>query len=84
MFSSVPARILWSDSDFVSYGESFQATVLPPEDTVVYVGPSIGVLSLLASRRLGPSGRVLAFEASHTHLALLNNMKGDAILMKVP
>jgi len=70
------ARILWADPDFVLDGELFLSTVFRPGDTVVDVGANIGVLSLLASRRVGPSGCVLAIEAHpRTYLALLNNLK---------
>jgi len=49
---------------------------LRPGDTVIDVGANIGVLSLLASRLVGPSGRVLAIEAHpRTYAALLNNLK---------
>jgi hypothetical protein len=57
------ARILWADPDFVLDGELFLSTVFRPGDTVIDVGANIGVLSLLASRLVGPSGRVLAIEA---------------------
>ena len=70
------ARILWADPDFVLDGELFLSTVFRPGDTVIDVGANIGVLSLLASRLVGPSGRVLAIEAHpSTYLALLNNLK---------
>jgi len=69
-------RILWADPDFVLDGELFLSTVIRPGDIVVDVGANIGVLSLLASRLVGPSGCVLAIEAHpRTYLALLNNLK---------
>ncbi len=57
----------------------FLSTVLRPGDTVVEVGANIGFLSLLASRLVGPSVRVLAIEAHpRTYFALLNNLKRNS------
>ena len=73
------SRILWTESDFGFDGELFLSTVFRPGDTVIDVGANIGVLSLLTSRLLGLSGRVLAIEAHpRTYLALLNNLKRNS------
>lgn len=48
--------------------------------TVLDVGANIGMMSLSLSRRIGPSGRVLAFEpCPFTHGLLLENLRLNAI-----
>jgi FkbM family methyltransferase len=44
---------------------------LKPGQTVIDVGANIGYYTLLAASRVGPSGRVLAFEPSAANCALL-------------
>jgi FkbM family methyltransferase len=47
--------------------------VLKPGDTFVDVGANIGLFTMLASRWVGPSGRVLAMEPSRRELARLQD-----------
>jgi FkbM family methyltransferase len=46
-------------------------TVLEPDMTVVDVGAHIGYFSLLAAKRVGPTGRVYAFEPAPENYGLL-------------
>ncbi|MGH3766590.1 MAG: FkbM family methyltransferase [Pseudonocardiaceae bacterium] len=49
---------------------------LVPGDTFVDVGANIGYFTVLASRLVGPSGHVVAIEASpHFHQALADNLR---------
>jgi len=74
--SSGLSRLLWSEPGLLLDGEQFLSTVSRTGDTVVDVGANIGVLSLLVSRILGPSGFVLAIEAHpRTYLALVKSLK---------
>lgn len=59
--------------------EPFQTSLLDrlvrPGDTVVDAGAHIGYYALLFARRVGPSGRVIAFEPSpHAHVLLRRNL----------
>lgn len=45
-------RNLWADPVSILDGELFLASILWPGDTVVDVGENIGILSLLALRRV--------------------------------
>ena len=45
--------------------------ILKPEQTFVDIGANIGYFSLLASRRVGPRGRVIAFEPMAQNFSLL-------------
>jgi FkbM family methyltransferase len=73
------APFLWSNPGHRLDGEVFLASFLKEGDMVVDVGANIGVLALLASRKVGPAGRVLAIEAHPgTHAALLENLRLNA------
>ncbi|MEU9246925.1 FkbM family methyltransferase [Streptomyces sp. NPDC048385] len=51
---------------------------LRPGDTFVDVGANIGYFSVLASRQVGPSGRVVAIEASTDfHARLMENLSAN-------
>jgi FkbM family methyltransferase len=59
--------------------------VLSPGDVCVDVGANIGYFTLLASRLVGPSGRVYAVEPSSiAYAALLANLERNAISNVVP
>jgi FkbM family methyltransferase len=60
--SSISAA-LWSDPTSRSEDEDFVWTVLRPGDRYVDAGANVGQLALAASRRVGPSGEVIAIEA---------------------
>jgi FkbM family methyltransferase len=47
--------------------------ILAPGDTFVDVGANIGLLTMLASRWVGPAGSVLSFEPSRREFARLEN-----------
>jgi FkbM family methyltransferase len=73
------APFLWSNPGHRLDGEIFLASFLKEGDVVVDVGANIGVLALLASRKVGSAGRVLAIEAHPgTHAALLENLRLNA------
>ncbi|SNC66076.1 methyltransferase, FkbM family [Hymenobacter gelipurpurascens] len=57
----------------------FLINTLQPGDTFLDVGGHFGYFALLASRLVGQSGRVLAYEASRsTYAVLAENVKGKA------
>ncbi len=73
------APFLWANPGHRLDGEVFLASFLQEGDMVVDVGANIGVLALLASRKVGRAGRVLAIEAHPgTHAALLENLRLNA------
>lgn len=47
-------------------------SILRPGDVVVDVGASFGIYSLVAASRVGPAGRVLAFEAAKASYEILS------------
>lgn len=61
--------------------------VVQPGQTVVDIGAHVGYYSLLAARRVGPQGRVYAFEPEpKNHVLLLKNiaLNGYANIVPVP
>jgi FkbM family methyltransferase len=64
-------RVLWLTGRWEPFITEYFRSTLAPGDTFVDVGANIGYYSLLASRIVGPSGRVYSIEASPTILALL-------------
>lgn len=58
-------------NDYLSAGQ-----LIRPGDTVIDVGANIGCFTLLAARRVGPSGRVIAVEPeAHTFEQLERNLE---------
>jgi FkbM family methyltransferase len=53
------------------YETRLMSQVLEPGDTFIDIGAHIGYYSLLAAQRVGPRGRVLAFEPAPDNYALL-------------
>lgn len=51
---------------------AFSWSMIRPGDTVIDVGANIGVWSIAAARRVGPGGRVYAFEPQPVTFARLN------------
>ena len=64
--ASIAASGIWEPRE-----TQFLLDTLRPGDTFVDVGANIGYFSLLASRRVGPTGTVLAFEPEAGNYALL-------------
>lgn len=59
----------------VSYADQYEACrALAPGDTVLDLGANVGAFTLLASRLVGPAGRVLAVEPIAANLACLDRM----------
>lgn len=71
----IPALIWWTGG--IEWNLSyFVQERLRPGDTFVDVGAHVGYFTLLASRCVGPAGRVVSIEASpSTHRRLLDNLK---------
>lgn len=66
---------LWIDPRDRESDQEFLESVLGPGDVVVDVGANIGNTALAAASRVGPGGRVLAFEPHpRTHAFLLENV----------
>ncbi len=86
---TVPATDLIIGRSIATYGEWAQLEIdalahfIKDGDTVLDIGACFGTHSLAFSELAGPSGRVIAFEASLTNFALLNrncrNTKGAPI-----
>jgi FkbM family methyltransferase len=60
--SSQTGRILYATGEYEPATARLITASLRPGDLMVDVGANIGFFSILAARRVGPSGRVLAFE----------------------
>ena len=67
-FPTSHSAALWIDPESADDDQQVVASLLRPGDFAVDVGANIGVLTLEASRAVGPSGRVQAFEA-HPRIA---------------
>lgn len=63
------------------YGDGvYSGAVIKPGQTVVDAGAHIGAFALMAARRVGPTGRVLAFEPSpRTQELLKRNLDANAL-----
>jgi FkbM family methyltransferase len=63
-------REIWLNEDYTAFGQ-----ILAPGDTVIDVGANVGCFTLLASRRVGPNGRVIALEPDpDTYRQLCKNL----------
>jgi FkbM family methyltransferase len=52
---------------------------MAPGDCFIDIGANLGLFTMVASRRLGPEGRVVAFEPNHTTFAdLAGNLAANA------
>lgn len=60
--SDMQAALLYVYGTTEFYGTSLFRALLQSGDTVVDVGANLGEYSLLSAKRVGPTGRVLAFE----------------------
>lgn len=68
-------------SGFESAERDFVRSFLRPNDTFVDVGANIGLFTVIAARRVGPAGRVLAFEpTTKTYQRLLENVSLNGLL----
>jgi FkbM family methyltransferase len=65
------SRTLYLFRDFEADVTALLLSLLKPGDTMLDVGANFGYFSLLAAQRLGPSGRVLAFEPDPRNIARL-------------
>jgi FkbM family methyltransferase len=76
-----PAMAALSQHEFAYYVDLFEArTVLKPGGTVFDAGAGFGAFTLLASKLVGPSGRVVAIEPVPDSLAALNaTIKANAL-----
>ncbi len=74
--SSISAA-LWSDPTSRTEDEDFVWAALRPGDRYIDAGANIGQLALAASRRVGPSGEVLAIEA---HPEIYRYLQGNVAL----
>jgi FkbM family methyltransferase len=80
MRSAGLARLLWADPSRCLDGELFLSRFLKDGDVFVDVGANIGILTLLASKIVGPEGKVVSVEAHpQTHGALLQNLQLNRI-----
>lgn len=66
--------------DEVASADAYGLAGIRPGETVVDCGAHIGAFALMAARRVGPSGRVLAFEPGPETLALLRENAARAAL----
>jgi len=74
----LPAAQSYVESGYESELTSWFLTTVQPGWTVVDGGANVGYYSLLLSHRVGPSGRVLAFEPDPTNFEyLLRNLKAN-------
>lgn len=72
-------RTIWCQGEWEPLQSQLIRRVLRPGDRFVDVGANIGYFSLLASRRVGPSGSVVAIEANAaTHALLTANLALNA------
>lgn len=60
--SSQTGRMLYATGEYESETSRLIQRLLQPGDTMIDVGANIGYFTLLASRAVGPTGRVVAFE----------------------
>lgn len=63
LHDAVLSRYAFSHPEWEREEEQFVGSFLKPGDTFVDVGANIGLLSLRAAKKVGPTGRVLAVEA---------------------
>lgn len=78
--SDIIERFLYYFGCWEPQVEAAMGHFLKPGDTFIDVGANIGYFSLLAARLLGPSGSVVAIEASaHTHRQLLQNVQRNGV-----
>ncbi|MBC6994165.1 FkbM family methyltransferase [Neolewinella lacunae] len=76
-------KILYAHQPLNRYGKGFEyqtvakfTTLVKPGDVVLDVGANVGMYTLLASKLVGPAGKVYAFEPVHaTHGALNENLR---------
>jgi FkbM family methyltransferase len=74
--SDLVSSMLYLTGQWEPYLTTYIREVLRPGDIFVDVGANIGYYSLLASRLVGPSGRVYAIEASPTiYASLIENIR---------
>lgn len=70
------ARLLWVEPARICEGERFLGQFLRRGDVFVDVGANIGVLTLLAARKVGTEGKVIALEPHpKTFVALQKNLR---------
>lgn len=78
MTSDVIQRFLWLFGVWEPHLTAFISRRLAPGDTFIDVGANIGYFTVLASRLAGPTGRVVAVEASPAfHQALTANVRAN-------
>ncbi len=62
---------LWQDRCWETYETQLTLQYLKPGDVYVDVGANIGYYTLLAAQRVGPKGKVIAYEPDPDNFALL-------------
>ncbi|MEE8119228.1 MAG: FkbM family methyltransferase [Gammaproteobacteria bacterium] len=73
------ALILYFNGIYEAGTLATMAACLAPGDTVIDAGANVGLMSVFASRRVGASGRVFAFEPhGQTHTAMKKNLQINA------
>src|SRR5690348_15759402 len=76
------AKYLFIEQHLIPYKKSFEyssleffCNTLKPGDTVLDIGANAGVYSLLASKKVGPKGKIYAFEpTAETYKLLVKNL----------
>ncbi len=61
-FPTALSASLWVDPENRRTEETFLSSLLEPGDVVIDVGANIGSIALACARKVGPAGRVFAFE----------------------